>query len=114
MSKNANLLSYDDFMGELLQDPNFVEEYLNEKLESGDSEQFLLALGNIAKARGGITNFAKKTGLGRQTIYKALSGKGNPTFKSFQTILDAAGFHLKVEAIKKKPRRSTKRKLTSA
>ncbi len=72
--KTDDLLSYDEFMGELLQDPKFVEEYLNEKLASGDAEQFLLAMGNIAKAKGGITKFAERTGLGRQTIYKAFSG----------------------------------------
>ena len=115
MAKNDSTLSYDEFMGELLQDPKFIEEYLNEKLASGDLEQFLLALGNLMKARGGATEMAKKTGLGRQTIYKSFSGKGNPTINSLYTFLNEVGLRLWVETVKKPSKKKPdKKKAVSA
>jgi len=116
MENNTKTLSYDEFMGELLQDPKFVEEYLNEKLASGDLEQFLLALSNLMKARGGATEMAKKTGLGRQTIYKSFSGKGNPTLNSLQTFLTEVGLRLSVESAKKPPgkKKPARRKTVTA
>ena len=54
--------------------------------EAGDDAAFIAkALGNIAKARG-MTDLARDTGLGRESLYKALSGEGNP---SFATVLNS-------------------------
>ncbi len=109
MTKIDDLISYEDFMNRFLQDPEVLEEYLNEALKEDDVRVFLLALRNIARAtKGGLAGFAKKTGYSRQTLYKTLSEKGNPTWKSLHTFLNAAGFQLKVEAIKKKPAKRKK------
>ncbi len=55
--------------------------------EAGDDAAFIAkALGTIARAKG-MTQLAKDTGLGRESLYKALSGEGNP---SFATILKVA------------------------
>ncbi len=114
MKGKNKLISYDDFMGKQLQDPNFLEAYLNEKLESGDTEQFLLALRNIAKAEeGGFTAFADKTGIKREALYRTLSAKGNPRFSSLSSILNTAGFHLKVEATKKTKSKKGRRSATA-
>ena len=103
------LIDYEDHIVEALQDPEFLQGYLNEVLKEEDLPTFLLALKYIAKSkRGGITEFAKKAGFSRQTLYKTLSAKGNPTFKNLNIFLKTAGFHLKVEA--DKPARKTKQK----
>ncbi len=113
MKTKNKLITYDDFMGKQLQDPKFLETYLNEKLESGDTEQFLLALRNIAKSEeGGFSTFAKKTGIKREALYRTLSANGNPRFGSLKSILNAAGFQLKVESVQKAPatKKTTKAK----
>ena len=59
----------------------------------------MIALRNIAEARGGISKLAKKTHLNRQNLYRALSGKGNPTFQTLDAIMHALGFRLTVEPL---------------
>lgn len=110
---NEQLVDYDKHIKESLQDPKFLEEYLNEALKEEDPRVLLIALKHIVESRkGGISAYARKTGLSRQTLYKTLSWKGNPTFNNLHSLLYNAGFHLKVEAIKpqktKKPSRRKK------
>jgi probable addiction module antidote protein len=86
MSK-ANILknttSYHDELIESLKKPKEADLYLRvameEYHEDGDVEVLLVALGNIAEARGGMAQLAKKTHLNRQNLYHVLSKKGNPT-----------------------------------
>ena len=68
-----------------LQSPEEVATYFEACLEEAGDDAAIIAkaLGNIARARG-MTQLAADTGLGRESIYKALSGDGNP---SFETIL---------------------------
>lgn len=62
--------------------------------EAGDDAAFLAtALGTIARARG-MTQLAKDTGLGRESLYKALSGKGNPSFATILKVMNALGLRL--------------------
>ena len=69
---------------EHLKDHDEAVAYLNAALEEslkGDAESqhlFLTALRNVAEAQGGIGNLAKKAGIGRESLYKTLSEKGNP------------------------------------
>ncbi len=66
--------------------------------EAGDDAAFIAkALGNIARARG-MTQLAKDTGLGRESLYKALSGEGNPSFKTILKVLHALGIELRPKA----------------
>lgn len=53
------------------------EAYLNAAFEDGDASVIAAALGDIAKAEG-MSKVAKRTGLGRESLYKALSPDGNP------------------------------------
>ena len=63
--------------------------------EAGDDAAFIAkALGNIAKARG-MTQLAKDTGLGRESLYKALSGEGNPSFATILKVTRALGLQLR-------------------
>ncbi|CAM3746043.1 addiction module antidote protein [Polaromonas hydrogenivorans] len=62
--------------------------------EAGDDAAFLAkALGTIARARG-MTQLAKDTGLGRESLYKALSGQGNPSFATILKVMRALGLRL--------------------
>lgn len=62
--------------------------------EAGDDAAFIAkALGNIARARG-MTQLAKDTGLGRESLYKALSGEGNPSFATILKVTRALGLEL--------------------
>ncbi|MBI4997886.1 MAG: putative addiction module antidote protein [Rhodocyclales bacterium] len=62
--------------------------------EAGDDAAFIAkALGNIARAKG-MTKLAQDTGLGRESLYKALSGEGNPSFATILKVVNALGVRL--------------------
>ena len=62
--------------------------------EAGDYAAFIAAaLGDIARARG-MSQLAKDTGLGRESLYKALSGEGNPSFATILKVMHALGIRL--------------------
>ena len=67
--------------------------YLEACLEEGDAALIAHALGVIAKARG-MTQLARDTGLSRESLYKALSGEGNPEFATVMKVIKALGFQL--------------------
>lgn len=62
--------------------------YLNEMLETGNSNDFILALGDVARAKG-VADIAQKTGLARESIYKALSDGAKPRFDTILRIMQA-------------------------
>ena len=68
--------------------------YMACALEEGDVSLIAAALGDIARAKG-MTKVAKKTGLGRESLYKTLSLEGNPEFATVMKVLDAVGLKLK-------------------
>ena len=57
-------------------------------------EAFLLAVRDVAEARGGMTSLAKATQLNREGLYGMLSEDGNPRFSSLSSVLDALGLRL--------------------
>jgi len=62
--------------------------------EAGDDAAFIAkALGNVARAHG-MTQLAKDTGVGRESLYKALSGAGNPSFGTILKVMHALGLRL--------------------
>lgn len=62
--------------------------------EAGDDAAFIAkALGTIARAKG-MTQLANETGLGRESLYKALSGEGNPSFATILKVMSALGIKL--------------------
>lgn len=66
--------------------------------EAGDDAAFIThALGVIARARG-MTQLAKDTGLGRENLYKALSGEGNPSFATILKVMKALGLRFEGRA----------------
>ena len=65
--------------------------------EAGDDAAFIAkALGHIARAKG-MTQLANETGLGRESLYKALSGEGNPSFATILKVMRALGLKLHPE-----------------
>ena len=65
--------------------------------EAGDDAAFIAkALGNIARAKG-MSQLAKDTGLGRESLYKALSGDGNPSFATILKVMHALGIKLNAQ-----------------
>lgn len=75
-----------------------IAAYLEAALEDGDSSVIAMALGDIARARG-MTQLAKDTGLGRESLYKSLSGEVSPNFDTILKVTKALGlkFHIEVE-----------------
>lgn len=71
--------------------------YLEACLEdAGDAAFIAKALGTIARAKG-MTQLARETGLGRESLYKALSGEGNPSFSTILKVMSAPGIKLHAE-----------------
>jgi probable addiction module antidote protein len=71
--------------------------YLEAALEEGDPGLIAAALGDIARARG-MAQIARETGLGRESLYKALSPDGNPEFATVLKVVRALGLRLRATA----------------
>ena len=71
--------------------------YLEAALESGDASLVAAALGDIARAKG-MTEIAREAGLGRESLYKALSPEGNPEFATILKVMNALGLKLHAKA----------------
>ncbi len=68
--------------------------YLEAALEDGDPSLVAAALGDIARAKG-MAQIARDTGLGRESLYKALSAEGNPEFATVLKVVRALGLRLR-------------------
>ena len=82
-----------------IQDPDEAAEYLNAAFEDGYPEVFLMALKDVANAKG-ISKLACETEMNREHLYKILSVKGNPKLKSLSSILHSLGLRLSVKVEK--------------
>jgi probable addiction module antidote protein len=80
---------------EFLETPEDMAGYLDAclKEDTGDGVLVRKALGNIARAYG-MTQIAKDTGLGRESLYKALGNGGNPEFATIMKVIKALGLKL--------------------
>lgn len=94
-------IPYEDILYQDLQDPEEAAAYLNAALEEDESEKgsetFLLALRDVAKARG-IGRLAQDTRLSRESLYRTLSRKGNPRFSTLEAVLESLKLKLTVQA----------------
>lgn len=88
---------------EYLDDEQTIVAYLNEVLGEGDPSAIIEAIGTVARARG-MTKLARSTGLGRESLYKALHSDGNPSFRTILNVATALGYRFKVSAVP--PRRA--------
>jgi len=88
---------FEEVLDEDLQDPAEAAAYLDACLEDGDPEVFLVALRDVARARGGLAKLAEATDLNREHLYRMLSADGNPELRSLEILLGALGFRLAIE-----------------
>jgi probable addiction module antidote protein len=72
-----------------------IAEYLEAVFEDGDPALITHALGVVARAKG-MSQIAQAAGLGRESLYKALSPDGNPEFATVLKVVRALGLKLKV------------------
>ena len=87
---------YENNLKEDLRDPAEAAEYLNAALEDGSLEVFLMALKDVANAKG-ISEIARETKLNRENFYRILSTQGNPKLKSLNSVLHSVGLKLSIE-----------------
>ena len=80
-----------------LDDDEVVAEYLTAALEDADPNVFLAAVGQVAKARG-MSAMAESTGLGRESLYKALTPGAKPRYDTMLKVLQSLGVKLTITA----------------
>ena len=78
---------------EYLDSDEAIAEYLSQVLEDGDNEEFIRAIGYVAKARG-MAQIAKDTGLGRESLYKAFRPNAKPRFDTVMRVMNALKLQL--------------------
>jgi len=89
-------VKYENGLKKALADPLEAAAYLNAALEDGSQDVFLMALRDVAEARG-LTRLARATSLNRENMYRILSEKGNPQLSSLNALLGSLGLKLAVE-----------------
>ncbi|MGF1601842.1 MAG: addiction module antidote protein [Thermosynechococcaceae cyanobacterium] len=78
-----------------LQDPEFVQAYLEKAMTDGMAN-LLLALRNVIQANEGMADIAQEVGVGRESLYKTLSEAGNPHFATVEKLIKALGLRLAI------------------
>jgi probable addiction module antidote protein len=89
---------HEDWLNTQLADAKFAAEYLNAAGEDDDPKTYLTALRQVVEARGGMATVAGKADLSRETLYRTLSVRGNPTIKTLTAVLKATGLKFSVTA----------------
>jgi probable addiction module antidote protein len=82
---------------EFLDNEELIAEYLTAALEDENPDVFLAAVGNVAKARG-MTAIAERTGLGRESLYKAMAPGAKPRYDTVLKVLHSLGVKISVSA----------------
>lgn len=82
---------------DFLDDDEIIAEYLTAALEESDPDVFLTAIGQVAKARG-MARIADRTGLGRESLYKALAPGAKPRYDTVLKVLQSLGVKLVLKA----------------
>jgi len=99
MKRKASISHDETTIRELRENPEFAAEYLRAALEDDDEPRVLLiALRRVAEARGGVAKVAKAAGVERESLYRALSARGNPRLSTLVAVARAVGLKLTVEA----------------
>ena len=90
-----NLTTFD--VAQYLDSKEMIAEYLSQVLADGDTNELLVAMGNIAKAKG-MSQIAKDTGLGRESLYKTFTPDAKPRFETIMKVLNSFGVKLQASA----------------
>jgi probable addiction module antidote protein len=98
LKAKASVLHDEAMVRRLRKDPAFAAEYIKAALEDEEEPVVLLiALRHLAQARG-IAKVAKAAGIERESLYRALSARGNPRLSTLVAVTKAIGLKLTVEA----------------
>ncbi|HET55253.1 MAG TPA: putative addiction module antidote protein [Ignavibacteria bacterium] len=92
MSKKLTKFDVADY----LDNESVIAEYLTAILETGDTSLLISSIGDIAKAKG-MGQIAVKSGLGRESLYKALKSDSQPRFETILKVLDSLDIKIKFE-----------------
>jgi probable addiction module antidote protein len=99
MRRKASISHDEAMVKELRENPDFAAEYLKAAMEDTEEpEVLLIALRRVAEARGGVAKVAKAAGIERESLYRALSARGNPRWSTLVAVTKAMGLKLTVEA----------------
>ncbi len=90
--------NHDDAVIDMLrEDPAMALDYLraafDELDEKGGEAAFLMALRHVVEAQGGVATIAQRAQVSRESLYRALSPKGNPTLRTMTAVIKATGIH---------------------
>ncbi len=97
MTRKASVSHDEAMVRRLRKDPEFAAEYLKAALEDEDEPRVLLiALRHLAQAHG-VAKVAKAAGIERESLYRALSERGNPRLSTLFAVTKAVGLRLTVE-----------------
>ena len=91
----SKLTTFD--ISQYLDSDEMIAEYLSQVLKDGDTDEFLEAIGHIAKAKG-MSQIAKDTGLGRESLYKAFQEGSKPRFETVMKAVKSLGMNFQVSA----------------
>ena len=84
---------HEDWLKEKLKDPGFAAEYLSAAAEDTESAVYLAALRHVAEAQG-MASVARRAGIPRESLYRALSPKGNPRWSTLAAVLRALNLRI--------------------
>ena len=99
MKHNPSVSNDEVIIAEIRDNPEFAASYLAAAMEETDEPGVLLiALRQIAEARGGMAKVAKDAGIQRESLYRALSKRGNPRLTTLLAVIRAMGMTLTVAA----------------
>ena len=93
----AKTESYKKQLLKSLKDPEAAAHYLNACLEDEDPEVFLLALRDVAEARGGMRVVAGRARLNREHLYRMMSKSGNPALRSLDSVVASLGLRISIQ-----------------
>ena len=96
-SKNSASRSHEDATVESFRrDRKYAAAYLDQVLADGDQQELMLALRRLSEAFGGVPGLAQQSGLNATTLYRTLSGNGNPELRTLRALLHAMGLRLSI------------------
>jgi len=98
-------------VSEYLDTEESIASYLSSIIEEGDPQLLLSAISDVAKARG-MAKIASDSGLGRESLYKALKPESKPRFETILKVLNSLGVKIQFNAIHEIGKKNEKRKKT--
>jgi probable addiction module antidote protein len=88
--------SFEELLGEYLENPEFAMSFLNQAVADEDIEAFQLSLKDIIRVHGKVSELAKEAHLSRGTLYKLMQGKGQTEMGTVLKLIHALGYDLTV------------------